>query len=325
MPSLPSIRLSAALLVAAALVLGSLGAGVGRAAVIEPYPGISYPDGAYNSRCAPISLGPQVVEVGQKIIEHAGPATDECDSLPKDITWAWSVGGSPVSGCKATDRSCVVREDTPSDLGAGGEPTGGFFKTITDSGKEAVAKKVLEKGLEYAGKTFAVEVPGGLLIASGDVVQAIKPTAEPLTTPLGQDEAVTGLFAAPFGLHTDGLGAVLALALDPEFVKAIAGDGSLMRRFAAFVKDEREHKGGGFNYRIHLVVDEVSYCQDGLACGPGDDTPGVQPFLDLRFEATSPSSSNKNETHFEAPVVVPYFAALFDIAQFGGKPPPLLH
>jgi hypothetical protein len=649
----PAPRLPA-VLATAALLLCWFGAGVGRAAVIAPYPGIAYPGGAYNSRCAPITLGPQVVEIGQTITEHAGPATDECDSLPKDISWSWAVGGQPVSGCKPRDSTCVVKEESPTDTGSDGGPSAtyhwaqdcidgssgfgawsscalyvvldhqfevsgtvtapgtddgvpdvkvqadcphggtattdaagdyrfaldrgqctitvvpphgesaspssrvvdvehdishvdfqvgcgasegahlataadaggadcklnvkvktfgpgttglgwvpnaagdgfegeflsplsaddtagstgqpagkclsgcvnvrivvtdaktgeavegatvaagvtplpgakiapypkgfqaddgrlclatdpstcgaklqglttnavgevdllywapgvtdgdtvkltvtaedtcsptvchttrqfgkghaaidvlpqkivdaagtldheqtsalvewadadGFISKLLDGGKEEAAKKVLEQALEWGGKAFEVEIPGGLILAGGSLLQSTAPTVAPLSTALGQEQAVTSLLAEPFGLHTDGLGSVQALALDPGFVKAISGDGSLMRKFAAFVKDEYEHKGGGFEYRTHLIIDEVSYCQHGQACGPGQNTPGIQPFLDIRFEATGPSSSNKNETYFEDSAVVPYFAALFDVAQFGGHAPPLLH
>lgn len=638
-----------ALLLVIAVLCACFGAGVAGGDAIAPYPGIAYPGGAYDSRCAAITLGPQVVEVGHDITLHAGPPTDECDSKPEDLTWNWSVPGDVVSGCKPTGSSCVVKEVQPTDLstpgtyswsqacidgnsgfggwsscalfvvldrqyevsgtvtetgtdagipnvqvkadcphggtattnasgmyafaldrgsctikvlppsdesatpasrvvevdrdiqnvnfqmgcggggagadiaraaaaggndcrldvkikkqgpgttglgwlaGTGGDGAQGEFVatpatdapfgdclsgcenitvTVTDhktgkapdggasvsvgvtpiptskvapypkgfqadqghicllsnpsdcgttlqdlptasngvlnliywapgvidddtvkltvtaedacstsvchtsrqfgkahtsihlipqkiidtAGKplgpdettalvdwaeedgdikfkedgdgevrQTAVESVLHTALDYGAEAFEIEIPGGFVLVTGQMLNSIRPKLEPLTTRLGQEQAVTSLFAEPFGLHTDGLGAVDALALDRRFVDAIANQNGLMRKFAEFVRDEREHKGGGHEYNTHLTVDEVSYCETETVCGPGASTPGVQPFLYILFQATGPSTSNHNETHFEGSVVVPYYAALFDVAQFGGQPPTLLH
>jgi hypothetical protein len=101
----------------------TLSTGPARAATIAPYPGIAYPNGAYNSRCAPISVSPPVVEIGQRITESAGPPTDQCGGTADKVSWVWAVGGHPVSGCKANGSVCVVKELFPTDLGMDGQPT----------------------------------------------------------------------------------------------------------------------------------------------------------------------------------------------------------
>ncbi len=53
-----------------------------------------------------------IVEIDQKITEHAGPPTDECGGTADKVSWGWNVGGDPVSGCKPNGAVCVVKDSS---------------------------------------------------------------------------------------------------------------------------------------------------------------------------------------------------------------------
>ncbi len=99
-------------------VVTTLDASPAAAESLPPYPGISFPDGAFNSRCAQMSLsgGPTVVHVGQEISASAGPPADECGGPAKGVSWSWTLPqvGKIVSGCGPKASSCVVRAEFPT-------------------------------------------------------------------------------------------------------------------------------------------------------------------------------------------------------------------
>src|ERR1700722_5713988 len=90
-----SARLARVTIAVALAMLGlacllSVGA---RAESLPPYPGIAFPNGAFNSRCAQLSLsgGPTVVEVGQTISASAGPRTDQCGGPASEVSYSWGL------------------------------------------------------------------------------------------------------------------------------------------------------------------------------------------------------------------------------------------
>ncbi len=93
-------------------------AGQACAESLPPYPGISFPSGAFNSRCAQLSLsaGPTVVEVGQKITATAGPRTDACGGPASEVSYSWDFFGigKVVSGCGPNASRCVVLAQVPT-------------------------------------------------------------------------------------------------------------------------------------------------------------------------------------------------------------------
>ncbi|HTV10674.1 MAG TPA: carboxypeptidase-like regulatory domain-containing protein [Acidimicrobiales bacterium] len=113
---LPMLLLAASL--STVVVLAPIDVAPAGAESLPPYPGISYPGGAFNSRCAQMSLssGPNVVHVGQLLTASAGPATDGCGGPARNVHWAWGLSavGPVVSGCGANGSSCVVRAEYPS-------------------------------------------------------------------------------------------------------------------------------------------------------------------------------------------------------------------
>ncbi|MGO9975392.1 MAG: hypothetical protein ACLP01_21845 [Solirubrobacteraceae bacterium] len=110
----------ARLICGAVLVLAVSLALVGQACAesLPPYPGISFPSGAFNSRCAQLSLsaGPTVVEVGQKITATAGPRTDACGGPASEVSYSWDFFGigKTVSGCGPNASRCVVLAQVPT-------------------------------------------------------------------------------------------------------------------------------------------------------------------------------------------------------------------
>ena len=112
-------------LVALVLAGALLAAGAARAEGIEPYPGIAYPNRAYNSRCAPLGGLPKVLEVGQKLFLSAGPATDECDDPPSKISWDWSYSVTIEFRARRPDRAL----HGPADLAGGWQATSGSSVT----------------------------------------------------------------------------------------------------------------------------------------------------------------------------------------------------
>jgi hypothetical protein len=117
-------------------------------AATEPGPPPTEPP--VQSRCAALSISPQVVKVGETVTASAGPATDQCGGPASSVSWSWEIGGKVVSGCGETDATCEWRAEsptgTPSDRWTelcifGNSPFGGWYSceyyAVTGHGGQA--------------------------------------------------------------------------------------------------------------------------------------------------------------------------------------------
>ncbi len=162
-----------ALLGTATLAVCLLAAAAVSAESLPPYPGIAYPNGAFSSRCAQLSLasGPTVVQVGQRISASAGPATDQCGGTADKVSWSWQGfnAGRVVSGCKPNDASCVEIADTPTSAWTqgcidGNSPFGGWQSCglyfVLDH-KHEVSGRVTSSGEGVGGVQVKADCAGG--------------------------------------------------------------------------------------------------------------------------------------------------------------------
>ena len=200
----------------------------------------------------------------------------------------------------------------------------GNFATIGDQLKNAGAEHALTSAIKgiaefYAEKTvpvlLAAEAVHKLLTTPGEYAD--------ITTELGQQEALTALFANPLGLSTAGLGGVDAGEFDQRSLDVIAGKDGLLRRLG-LASEKLRNRRPILTETLKLRIFEVSYCQLGEKCGPGDSTPGIQPLVYFDFQAEAPPSKFTGgatiipREHF----VLPYDASFFDLLQYNGKGPP---
>ena len=171
----------------------------------------------------------------------------------------------------------------------------------------------------YAGEAALPFVLAGaaghkLLTAPGEYAK--------LNTSIGQEEAMTALFANPLGLSPAGIGSVNAGELDERFLEEIAGENGLVRRYGLVLEKLRSRRPI-VRQTLTLRITEVSYCQQDQNCGPGDSTPGIQPFLYFDFRADTPQDQFTNGGHvFDDTFVMPYDAAFYYLLQYRGKAPP---
>jgi hypothetical protein len=195
------------------------------------------------------------------------------------------------------------------------------FESILKRPVDAFAEHELISAIKGIAEFYAEKaVP--ILLAAEAIHKVLTTPAEyaDLSTELGQEEALTALFVDPLSLATAGLGGVDAGELDQRFLDAIAGKDGMLRRWgleSAKLRQARQLE----NMRLRIV--EVSYCKLRVKCGPGDSTPGVEPFVYLDFRADAPSSIQGGAKHiFSDTFVLPYDAVFFDLLQFDGKGPP---
>jgi hypothetical protein len=193
-----------------------------------------------------------------------------------------------------------------------------------EAGKNFGTEHVLEKAIGKAVEFYAEDAVPGLVAAelAHKVFTAPGEYAD-ITTPLGAQQALTDLFATPLQLATTGLGDVAAeREFDPRLLDAIAGRDGLLRHYGAKLVDLAKRKPL-VNQTIKLRVLEVSYCKQGMNCGPGDQTPGIEPFVYLDFEGETPASSHNDKASvFHEAFVLPYNAQFYTDYQYGGKLPP---
>jgi hypothetical protein len=220
--------------VAAALtvlcMLGALCAATAGAAQLGPTPP------PIQSRCAPMSLSPNVVKVGQRITGSAGPRTDACGGPAKTVSWSWGLGNgtSKVSGCGPTSSSCVMKAVAAttggwnSDCIDGSSPFGGwdscdYYAVIGKDQYELSGRVTLEGagGKGVSGLHVTAAGPGGgstSTDADGDYTLIVKKghfkvSAAGDATPAHRDVDVThnvkGIdFQAPCGTVTTAAPAV---------------------------------------------------------------------------------------------------------------------
>ena len=197
------------------------------------------------------------------------------------------------------------------------------FATIGDQLRNATAEHALSSAIKAIAEFYAERaVP--VLLAAEALHKVLTTPGEyaDLSTTLGQEEALTALFLNPLGLATAGLGAVDAGELDPRFLEFIAGKHGLLRRLGE-TSDKLRSRVPILTEVMHLRVVEVSYCKQGEKCGPGDSTPGVEPFLYFDFKVDAPASRFAGEQKvLDEQFVLPYDAEYFDLLQFNGKGPP---
>lgn len=135
-----------------------------------------------------------------------------------------------------------------------------------------------------------------------------------LSTEVGQEQAFTALFADPLGLATAGLGGVDAGELDQRFLDKIAGQDGMLRRWG-LASDKL--RAAALAETIELRIVEVSYCKIREQCGPGDSTPGVEPFVYFDFRADAPPSQfTPGKQIFADQFVIPFDAEFYDLLQF---------
>jgi len=203
----------------------------------------------------------------------------------------------------------------------------GNFETIGGQLKDAAAEHVLSYALGQAVEFYAEKaVP---VLGAAELLHAVitkRSDYAELSTATGQEEALTALLATPLGLVTAGLGTVNAGDLDPAFLDMIAGKDGLLRQYGLKLAYLEEHQTGFASQEMQLTLEEVSYCKQGQVCGPGDSTPGVEPFLYLYFQAGTPPGDvakfGGKFPEFVDALVLPYDPVYFDLLQFNGNAPP---
>lgn len=196
------------------------------------------------------------------------------------------------------------------------------FESILRQPVNAFAEHELENAIKAIAEFYATEaaLPVVLALEAGHKLLTAPGEYADLSTELGQEEAFTALFANPLGLATAGLGGVDAGELDQRFLDTIAGKDGMLRRWG-LVSDKI--RGPVLAETMKLSISEVSYCGVRENCGPGDSTPGIEPFLFFDFRAGVPSSQPTGErTIFTDQFVLPYDASFYDLLQFNGKGPP---
>jgi hypothetical protein len=199
-----------------------------------------------------------------------------------------------------------------ADPGAFGEQV---KHAITEHALSMAISHLVEFYAEHASPALvALELAHKVLTTPGEFAE--------LHTALGEQEALTALFVTPLKLATLGLGAVNAGELDPGFLDAIAGKNGLLRQYGTVLEDLMKRKPIT-DQEISVRVEEVSYCSLGMNCGPGDQTPGINPFVYLYFQGDTPASSiNDAATVFRRGIVLPYNAQAYTDLQCNSKLPP---
>jgi hypothetical protein len=197
--------------------------------------------------------------------------------------------------------------------------TGTFAQQL----KNAATEHALEKAIGSLAEFYAEHaVPALLAVELAHKVLTTPGEYAELHTSLGQQEALTALFVTPLKLATAGLGAVNAGELDQRFLDAIAGKDGLLRSYGGVLEELKKHKPIT-DQRISVRVVEVSYCSQGKNCGPGDQTPGINPFVYLYFQGDTPRSRLTGAaTVFRYRLVLPYNAQFYTDFQYNGKLPP---
>jgi hypothetical protein len=197
------------------------------------------------------------------------------------------------------------------------------FESLLKQARHAVE----EHTIEFAAQKlvdFYVEKAVPVLLAAEAIHKLVTTREElaDLSTELGEEEALTGLFAEPLKLSTAGLGGVDAGEFDKRFLEAIVGTEGLFRRYG--LKSDALRKIRAIHHEdVTVRVLEVSYCKEHLVCGPGESTPGIEPFLYFDFRAVVPRTEPGGaRTVFTDQLVLPYDAFFFDLLQFNGQGPP---
>ncbi len=171
------------------------------------------------------------------------------------------------------------------------------FESILKRPADAFAEHELTSAIKGIAEFYA-ETAVPILLAAEAIHKVLTTHAEyaDLSTELGQEEALTAEFVDPLSLATAGLGGVDAGELDQRFLDTIAGKDGMLRRWgleSAKLRQARQLE----NMRLRIV--KVSYCKLREKCGPGDSTPGVEPFVYLDFRAGAPSSiQGGGKAHF---------------------------
>ena len=108
-----SVRRSSVLGAVVAWACIMLAASAARADSLGPIP----PDSVVASRCAPMTLSPNVVHVGRRLAGSAGPKHDACGpGGVAAITWGWGLfpGLSFVGQCRLTATHCEFKATAPT-------------------------------------------------------------------------------------------------------------------------------------------------------------------------------------------------------------------
>ena len=213
------------------LALATGGAPPAGAESLPPYPGISYPGGAFNSRCAQMSLsaGPNIFHVGQEVHASAGPATATCGGTADKVTWSWQVQvlGKVVSGCGANAASCVVRAEFPTSGWEqvcidGGSPFGAWSScglvvvidhgyvvsgtvTMAGSGQPAAGITVHAKCASGGEDTTATTGYYNFILDRGPCTIAPEPPAGETSAPDQRRVDVNGKDIAGVDFHLSGI------------------------------------------------------------------------------------------------------------------------
>jgi hypothetical protein len=236
---------------------------------------------------SPVTISPHII--------FTGVATLKPDAMNLLETWA------------ANDNNFVTPNNELA-RGLGKQLLENSFKAVVDG-----ALKVSEGPL--AGPILAFEAVHEL--------HGVKSDLADLNTEIGQKEALTALFTNPLGLSTAGLGSVNAAEFDPAFLEAIAGKNGLLRSYGLALAKVNDRLPI-ISQDVKLALYEVSYCKQGKNCGPGESTPGIEPFLYFDFQADTPASSQTGAGQVFPPhaLVLPYDPVYFSYFQFRGKGPP---
>ena len=183
---------------------------------------------------------------------------------------------------------------------------------------EGAAKALLERFVNIAEGPLAGPI---LALEAAHKIADSRAELADLSTEIGQEEALTALFTGPLELTTAGLGGADAGEVDSRFLDAIAGKDGLLRQYGLAL-DKVRTRLPILNQTVTVAVTEVSYCKQGQKCGPGENTPGIEPFLYLNFEADTLSSAQTGPgTVFHRALVMAYDPLFFSLLQFKGKGP----
>jgi hypothetical protein len=192
-------------------VVAAFSGAVAGAEPLPPYPGITYPSGAFNSRCAQMSLsgGPNVLQFGQVITASAGPPTDQCGGPADHVSWVWAGGaGVETINCRPNAATCKMRADQPTSQWnqvciLGGSVFGGWSSCglviVLGKGTAVIDGYVkTAAGQGVAGADVTVSGPSGGTAATGqDGYYAVTVTPGAYTATIGQGGACSASALGP--------------------------------------------------------------------------------------------------------------------------------